>query len=128
MMRRSSRAMVGHSASGSRTEFTSPTIGSSSSRTLASSVGLGGREEAGKSDHRSMPLRTPRRGPRARYTRLLSMSDTFTLPIELPDIKRILPHRHPFLLVDRIVELEEDKRVVGIKNVASDERYFIAGP
>ena len=52
----------------------------------------------------------------------------FTLPLELPDIKRILPHRHPFLLVDRIVELEEDKRVVGIKNVASDERYFIAGP
>ena len=52
----------------------------------------------------------------------------FTLPIELPDIKRILPHRHPFLLVDRIVELEEDRRVVAVKNVASDERYFIAGP
>jgi len=57
------------------------------------------------------------------------MAETrFTLPLELPDIKRILPHRHPFLLVDRIVELEEDRRVVGVKNVASDERYFIAGP
>jgi 3-hydroxyacyl-[acyl-carrier-protein] dehydratase len=57
------------------------------------------------------------------------MTETrFTLPLELPDIKRILPHRHPFLLVDRIVELEEDRRVVGVKNVASDERYFIAGP
>ena len=57
------------------------------------------------------------------------MTETrFTLPLELPDIKRILPHRHPFLLVDRIVELEEDRRVVAVKNVASDERYFIAGP
>jgi 3-hydroxyacyl-[acyl-carrier-protein] dehydratase len=50
------------------------------------------------------------------------------LPLEIEDIKRILPHRHPFLLVDRIVELEPDKRVVGIKNVSSNERYFIAGP
>lgn len=50
------------------------------------------------------------------------------LPLEIEDIKAILPHRYPFLLVDRIVELEPDKRVVGIKNVASDERYFIAGP
>jgi len=50
------------------------------------------------------------------------------LPMEVEDIKRVLPHRYPFLLVDRIVEFEVDKRVVGIKNVASDERYFIAGP
>jgi 3-hydroxyacyl-[acyl-carrier-protein] dehydratase len=50
------------------------------------------------------------------------------LPLEIQDIKRILPHRYPFLLVDRIVELEEDRRIVGIKNVSSDERYFIAGP
>jgi 3-hydroxyacyl-[acyl-carrier-protein] dehydratase len=50
------------------------------------------------------------------------------LPLEIEDIKRILPHRHPFLLVDRIVELEPDKRVVGVKNVSSNERYFIAGP
>jgi 3-hydroxyacyl-[acyl-carrier-protein] dehydratase len=50
------------------------------------------------------------------------------LPLEIQDIKRILPHRYPFLLVDRIVELEEDHRIVGIKNVSSDERYFIAGP
>ena len=50
------------------------------------------------------------------------------LPLELEDIKRILPHRYPFLLVDRIVEFEAGKRIVGIKNVTSDERYFIAGP
>jgi 3-hydroxyacyl-[acyl-carrier-protein] dehydratase len=50
------------------------------------------------------------------------------LPLELEDIKAILPHRQPFLLVDRILELEEDRRVLAVKNVASDERYFIAGP
>jgi len=50
------------------------------------------------------------------------------LPLEIEDIKAILPHRHPFLLVDRIVELEEDRRVLGLKNVTTDERYFIAGP
>jgi len=51
-----------------------------------------------------------------------------TLPLEIEDIKRILPHRYPFLLVDRILELEPDRRVLGLKNVSSDERYFIAGP
>jgi len=50
------------------------------------------------------------------------------LPLEIEDIKAILPHRYPFLLVDRILEIEEDRRVLGLKNVASDERYFIAGP
>src|SRR5207247_10646239 len=42
--------------------------------------------------------------------------------------KAILPHRYPFLLVDRILEFEEDRRIVGLKNVTSNERYFIAGP
>ena len=51
-----------------------------------------------------------------------------TLPLEIEDIKAILPHRYPFLLVDRILEIEEDRHVLGLKNVASDERYFIAGP
>jgi 3-hydroxyacyl-[acyl-carrier-protein] dehydratase len=50
------------------------------------------------------------------------------LPLEIEDIKKILPHRYPFLLVDRILEIEPDRRILGIKNVASDERYFIAGP
>jgi 3-hydroxyacyl-[acyl-carrier-protein] dehydratase len=51
-----------------------------------------------------------------------------TLPLEIEDIKRILPHRYPFLLVDRILEFEEGRRIVGLKNVTSNERYFIAGP
>lgn len=39
-------------------------------------------------------------------------------------IQRILPHRYPFLLVDRIVELEPRERVVGIKNVTINEQFF----
>ena len=40
------------------------------------------------------------------------------------DILKILPHRYPFLLVDRIVELEPDKRIVGLKNVTINEPFF----
>jgi UDP-3-O-[3-hydroxymyristoyl] N-acetylglucosamine deacetylase/3-hydroxyacyl-[acyl-carrier-protein] dehydratase len=40
-------------------------------------------------------------------------------------IKRIMPHRYPFLLVDRILELEDQKRVVGFKNVTINEPFFI---
>ncbi len=50
------------------------------------------------------------------------------LPLETEDIKGILPHRYPFLLIDRIVEFETDRRILGIKNVSANERYFIAGP
>jgi len=47
-----------------------------------------------------------------------------TLPLEAADIMRILPHRYPFLLVDRIVELEPGKRGVGIKQVTANEPQF----
>ena len=47
-----------------------------------------------------------------------------TLPLEYHAIERILPHRYPFLLVDRITEFEADKRIVGIKNVTQNERYM----
>lgn len=40
------------------------------------------------------------------------------------DIQNILPHRYPFLLVDRITEIEEGKRAVGIKNVTINEPFF----
>jgi 3-hydroxyacyl-[acyl-carrier-protein] dehydratase len=56
------------------------------------------------------------------------VAETWTLPLEIEDIKTILPHRYPFLLVDRVVELEPDKRALAIKNVSADERYFIKGP
>ena len=50
-----------------------------------------------------------------------------TLPLDHAAIERILPHRYPFLLVDRITEFEVDKRIVGIKNVSLNERYLSHG-
>jgi 3-hydroxyacyl-[acyl-carrier-protein] dehydratase len=47
-----------------------------------------------------------------------------TLPLDYSAIERILPHRYPFLLVDRVTEFEVDKRIVGIKNVSLNERYL----
>src|SRR4030095_12895232 len=47
-----------------------------------------------------------------------------TLPLDHAAIERILPHRYPFLLVDRIIEFEMDKRIVGIKNVSLSESYL----
>ncbi|HEY8911283.1 MAG TPA: 3-hydroxyacyl-ACP dehydratase FabZ [Desulfosporosinus sp.] len=44
--------------------------------------------------------------------------------LESQEIQEIIPHRYPFLLVDRIIELEVGKRAVGIKNVSSNEPYF----
>ena len=49
---------------------------------------------------------------------------TPTLPLEAADIMRIIPHRYPFLMVDRIVELAPGKRVVGIKQVTANEPQF----
>lgn len=45
-------------------------------------------------------------------------------PLDINDIQKILPHRYPFLLIDRIIELEDDKRAVGIKNITMNEFYF----
>lgn len=50
--------------------------------------------------------------------------DALKLPLDYAAIERILPHRYPFLLVDRITEFEPDKRIVGIKNVSLNERYL----
>ena len=44
--------------------------------------------------------------------------------IEIDEIMKTLPHAYPFLLVDRIVEIEPDKRIVGIKNVTYNEPFF----
>jgi 3-hydroxyacyl-[acyl-carrier-protein] dehydratase len=50
--------------------------------------------------------------------------EDLTLPLDHATIERILPHRYPLLLVDRITELEMDKRIVGIKNVTLSERHL----
>lgn len=51
-----------------------------------------------------------------------------TLPLDYTAIERILPHRYPFLLVDRITEFEPDTRIVGIKNISHNEASLSKTP
>ncbi|MGM0875065.1 MAG: 3-hydroxyacyl-ACP dehydratase FabZ [Bacillota bacterium] len=44
--------------------------------------------------------------------------------LDIQQIKEIIPHRYPFLLVDRVLEVEEGKRAIGIKNVSANEEFF----
>src|SRR6476646_982138 len=44
--------------------------------------------------------------------------------LNIEQIKEIIPHRYPFLLVDKILEVDEGKRAVGIKNVTANEEFF----
>jgi len=44
--------------------------------------------------------------------------------LDIKQIQEILPHRYPFLLVDKIIEMERGKRIVGIKNVTGNELFF----
>jgi 3-hydroxyacyl-[acyl-carrier-protein] dehydratase len=46
------------------------------------------------------------------------------LPLDTSAIERILPHRYPFLLVDKITEFVPDERIVGVKNVSINEPYL----
>src|SRR6185295_4651093 len=39
-------------------------------------------------------------------------------------LRRVLPHRYPFVMIDRVIEMEGDRRAVGIKNVSINEPYF----
>ena len=52
------------------------------------------------------------------------MSSTPTLPLDVTAIQALLPHRYPFLLVDRVVEFEAHKRVLAYKNVTCNEPFF----
>lgn len=44
--------------------------------------------------------------------------------LDIQKIKAIIPHRYPFLLVDKVTEMEEGKRVCGFKNVSANEPFF----
>ena len=44
--------------------------------------------------------------------------------LRIAEIMRILPHRYPFLLVDRVIEVDPDKRIVAVKNVTINEPFF----
>jgi 3-hydroxyacyl-[acyl-carrier-protein] dehydratase len=43
---------------------------------------------------------------------------------EIQDIMRLLPHRYPFLLVDRIIDIDGDRSAIGVKNVTANEPHF----
>lgn len=45
-------------------------------------------------------------------------------PMDIREIMRHIPHRYPFILIDRILELEPNKKVVGLKNVSMNEPFF----
>src|SRR4051795_6505746 len=45
--------------------------------------------------------------------------------LDITEIQAILPHRYPFLLIDRVIEMERKKRIVAIKNVTVNEPFFV---
>ena len=55
---------------------------------------------------------------------MTTQTTTVTAPLEAADIMRLLPHRYPFLLVDRVIELEPGKRAVALKAVTANEPQF----
>jgi 3-hydroxyacyl-[acyl-carrier-protein] dehydratase len=44
--------------------------------------------------------------------------------LDADEIQRLIPHRYPFLLIDRVIEIEPGKRIVGVKNVTANEQFF----
>ena len=54
----------------------------------------------------------------------MNMENPIVLPLDAAGIQKLLPHRYPFLLVDRVVELEPHKRVLAYKNVTANENFF----
>ncbi len=56
--------------------------------------------------------------------KIWEVMDRKEVAMDVNGIQRVLPHRYPFLLVDRIVEIEEGKRIVGVKNVTINENFF----
>src|SRR5215471_1163924 len=46
------------------------------------------------------------------------------MELRIAEIMRILPHRYPFLLVDRVIEVDPDRRLVALKNVSINEPFF----
>ena len=48
-----------------------------------------------------------------------------SLPVDVNRIQALLPHRYPFLLVDRVLELDPHKRILAIKNVSINEPFFL---
>jgi 3-hydroxyacyl-[acyl-carrier-protein] dehydratase len=52
------------------------------------------------------------------------MTDPVAMPVDVTRIQQLLPHRYPFLLVDRVLELEPNQRILAVKNVSINEPFF----
>ncbi|MFC1668319.1 3-hydroxyacyl-ACP dehydratase FabZ [Chlamydiota bacterium] len=50
--------------------------------------------------------------------------DTDTIEVDVQEIMQLMPHRYPFLLVDRIIEFDQNTRAIGLKNVTINEDFF----
>ncbi len=53
-----------------------------------------------------------------------AMAESITMPIDIRGILDLLPHRYPFIMVDRIIDLEAGKTITGLKNVSMGEPFF----
>ena len=52
------------------------------------------------------------------------MTQPVAMPVDVTRIQELLPHRYPFLLVDRVLELEPNQRILAVKNVSINEPFF----
>jgi 3-hydroxyacyl-[acyl-carrier-protein] dehydratase len=52
------------------------------------------------------------------------MTNPVAMPVDVTRIQELLPHRYPFLLVDRVLELEPNQRILAMKNVSINESFF----
>ena len=52
------------------------------------------------------------------------MTEPVAMPVDVTRIQELLPHRYPFLLVDRVLELEPNQRILAVKNVSINEPFF----
>jgi len=46
------------------------------------------------------------------------------MQLDITEIQKVIPHRFPFLLIDKVVELQPNKKLIAIKNVSANEQYF----
>lgn len=53
-----------------------------------------------------------------------AVAEALSAPLDITQIQAILPHRYPFLLIDRVLEIERLKRIVALKNVTVNEPFF----
>lgn len=56
---------------------------------------------------------------------MTTAGETVLESADIQDIMRLLPHRYPFLLVDRIIDIDADRSAVGVKNVTANEPHFL---